>query len=188
MVQSRMSASPEPTAAIGAEALFRDHAQWVARYLMRLGFRGQDVEDIVQETFLVAHRRGGFVEGPARATTWLGAIASRVGMAHRRRARKAPVADPVSVERAPSSAADPLSGAIQAEALANTQRALDELPLERRALFVLFEIEGESCESLAAAFDVPVGTIYSRLHTARSEFLTHFRRLTADRRRARSAS
>lgn len=170
-----------------AEALFRRHAAWTARYVTQLGFRGQDVEDIVQETFLVAHRRGGFVEGPAKPTTWLAQIALRVGMAQRRSSRRAPVADEASVEQAPSSSADPLSGAMSNQALANTQRALDALPIEQRALFVLFEIEGESCDALAESFGVPVGTIYSRLHRARADFLAEYRRLTADQKR-RSAS
>jgi len=169
-----------------AEALFRRHAAWTARYVTQLGFRGQDVEDIVQETFLVAHRRGGFLEGPAKPTTWLAQIALRVGMAQRRSTRRAPVADE-HIERAPSSTADPLSGAMSSQALANTQRALDTLPMDQRALFVLFEIEGESCEALAQAFGVPIGTVYSRLHRARAEFLQEYRRLTADQK-TRSAS
>ena len=44
------------------------------------------------------------------------------------------------------------------------QRALDTVDVERRALFVLFEIEGESCDDIAAGLGIPVGTVYSRLH------------------------
>ena len=172
---------------VDAAGLFRRHAAWVAAYVTRLGFRGQDVDDIVQETFLVAHRRGGFREGPARPTTWLAEIALRVAMASRRAARRAPVADDSAIEAAPSQAADPLAGAMQAEALANVQRALDSMELERRALFVLFELEGESCESLALAFGIPVGTIYSRLHAARASFLSTYQRLTADPKRRGTA-
>ncbi len=169
---------------ISAETLFRQHATWVAKYLNRLGFRGQDVEDIVQDTFLVAHRRGGFRPGEARPTTWLAEIALRISMARRRAAWRAPVADPAVADSLPASSGDPLARAIDQEALSNVQRALDTLPIERRALFVLFELEGESCEALSSTFEVPIGTIYSRLHKARSEFLAAHRRLTDDRRRA----
>lgn len=169
-----------------AEALFRRHAAWTARYVTQLGFRGQDVEDIVQETFLVAHRRGGFQVGPAKPTTWLAQIALRVGMAQRRSKRRAPVADE-HIDEAPSSTADPLAGAMSNQALANTERALSALSIEQRALFVLFEIEGEGCDALAESFGVPIGTIYSRLHRARADFLAEYRRLTADQK-ARSAS
>lgn len=177
------ASTPGSGAAVGAEALYRAHATWVARYVTKLGFRGQDVEDIVQETFLVAHRRGGFREGPARATTWLAEIAFRVAMANRRKRRESPLADDTVVDALPGRNADPHDGAASAESLANVQRALDTLDLERRALFVMFELEGESCEALAAAFDVPVGTIYSRLHAARASFLEAYGRLTRDPRR-----
>jgi RNA polymerase sigma-70 factor (ECF subfamily) len=39
-----------------------------------------------------------------------------------------------------------------------------------RACFILFELEGESCESIAAGLNVPVGTVHSRLHAARRAF------------------
>lgn len=180
------SHAPAPSAPTDAETLFRAHAGWVARYVTKLGFRGADVDDIVQETFLVAHRRGGFLEGPARATTWLAEIALRVGMASRRARQRAPVADETAIDAAPSDRSDPLTDAMHSEALHNVQRALDSLELERRALFVLFELEGESCESLAAAFEVPIGTIYSRLHAARSEFLAAYGRLSGDKPRKRT--
>jgi RNA polymerase sigma-70 factor (ECF subfamily) len=177
-------AAGEIAATTDAETLFRQYAPWVARYVRRLGFRrDEDVEDIVQETFLVAHRRGGFREGPARATTWLAEIALRVGMASRRTHRRLPIPDEDAIDAAPSTGSDPLAGAIHAETLANVQRALDSLEIERRALFVLFELEGESCDALATAFDVPIGTIYSRLHAARGEFLETYRRLSGEQAR-----
>lgn len=175
-----MGGSSEEPASLDAEALFRRHAAWTARYVNRLGFRGQDVEDIVQETFLVAHKRGGFREGTAQPTTWLAEIALRVGMAHRRSQRKVPILDDRAIDLATSKGQDPQAGTLTQEALALTQRALDAMPMERRALFVLFEIEGEGCDALAAAFGVPIGTIYSRLHTARAEFLAEYQRLTRD--------
>ncbi|MBK7585774.1 MAG: sigma-70 family RNA polymerase sigma factor [Myxococcales bacterium] len=180
-----MGVSSEDPASIDAEALFRRHAEWAARYVTQLGFRGQDVEDIVQETFLVVHKKGGFRPGAAKPTTWLAEIAMRVGMAHRRSLRRAPISDEAVVERAPGSTADPLANTINTEALANTQRALDTLSLEQRALFVLFELEGEGCDALAVTFGVPIGTIYSRLHRARAEFLTEYRRLSSDKKNQR---
>jgi RNA polymerase sigma-70 factor (ECF subfamily) len=143
-------------------------------------------EDIVQETFLVAHRRGGFRQGEARPTTWLAEIALRLAMASRRARKRAPIADPDAIEAAPSSGSDPLSGAISAQTLTHVQRALDALDTERRALFVLFELEGESCDALAVAFGVPIGTIYSRLHAARAEFLAAYRRQSGEPAKGRT--
>lgn len=175
---------------IDVESLFRHHAAWLARYVTHLGFRGQDVEDIVQETFLVAHRHGGFREGEARPTTWLAEIALRISMAKRRYLQRLPVAEPALVDALTFKGADPHRQAVQGQRLSHVQAALDSLKLEQRALFVLFEIEGESCETLATAFRVPIGTIYSRLHAARRDFLAAYNRLSGERippRRVRRA-
>jgi RNA polymerase sigma-70 factor (ECF subfamily) len=60
--------------------------------------------------------------------------------------------------------------------LQRVQAVLEDLSLEQRAAFVLHDIEGESCERIAAMWNVPVGTIYSRLHHARKRFLEAYGR------------
>src|SRR5258708_35243298 len=59
----------QTTETIGAEALFRAHASFVAGFLVRLGVRPADLDDLMQEVFVVAHRRGGLQPGPARPPT-----------------------------------------------------------------------------------------------------------------------
>jgi RNA polymerase sigma-70 factor (ECF subfamily) len=156
--------------AIQAEALFRAHAPFVAGFLHRLGVPSADVDDVLQEVFLVAHRKGGFVPGAGQPRTWLAAIAVRLARSsHRSRARHREDAD----ERALDSAAgqgSPEEALDQRGALSRVQRALDTLDLDHRAAFVLYEIEGESCERIASSLGVPVGTVYSRLHYARRRF------------------
>jgi len=61
---------PAPGAAVGsehfsAEVLFREHGKYVARLLWQLGLAEQDIDDAVQDVFMVAHRRGGFLAGTA---------------------------------------------------------------------------------------------------------------------------
>jgi RNA polymerase sigma-70 factor (ECF subfamily) len=65
-------------------------------------------------------------------------------------------------------------------ALRRVQQVLDTLTLEERATFVLYEIEGLSCDAIAAAFEIPVGTVYSRLHNARKRFIEAHARLTSE--------
>jgi RNA polymerase sigma-70 factor (ECF subfamily) len=77
-----------PGGSIGTEELFRRHAQFVARFAVRLGVQSQDVDDIVQEVFIVAHRNGGYVEGPARPTTWLAKITFGVVSSRKRTQRR----------------------------------------------------------------------------------------------------
>lgn len=165
---------------LGAEALFRAHAGFVASFLRRIGIASADVDDLVQEVFLIAHRKGGFTVGSANPKGWLGAIARRVASTSRRsqrRRREDPATDLEGVHGPSADAARVIEGRA---ALCRVQQALDTLSLDDRAAFVLFELEGLSCEEIAAAFAIPIGTTYSRLHNARKRFVEAHARLERD--------
>lgn len=167
---------------MGADTLFRSHAAFVASFLARLGIA--EVEDAVQEVFLIAHRRGGFVEAAARPTTWLAEIALRVAQTSRRTAgRRSVVLDPTVVEHTVELAPTPEDAASTRQSLERVQQALESLELEDRALFVLFELQGESCESIGKGLGIPIGTVYSRLFTARSAFQKAHERVSRSQRR-----
>jgi len=158
--------------AIGADALFRAHATFVAAFVTRLGATKAEVDDLVQEVFIVAHTKGGYQPGPAQPRTWLAAIALRVTRARQRSsARRREDPSSSAFDSMTAAGKDPGEALEVAESLGRVQRALDTLDIEHRAAFILYEIEGESCQEIAAALEVPVGTIYSRLHTARRRFL-----------------
>ena len=160
---------------LDAGALYRAHAPFVAGFLMRLGVERMSVEDLVHEVFVVAHQQGGYSPGPARPTTWLAAIAARIAANHRRaRSVRQSVLREGNDDVESLTPNDPETSASQREQLARVQRCLDALPDDQRAVFVLFEVEGEDCASIAHAFNIPVGTVYSRLHTARKAFLQAF--------------
>lgn len=172
-----------PPRRLSAEALFRAHAEFVAAFLSRLGVAQADVDDLVQEVFLVVHRKGGFELGPAQPRSWLAAIAVRVASTRRRSLarRREQLGDEAFevMPGAPSGVPEAQLGARQS--LARVQRALDMMDVEHRGVFVLYELEGESCASIAKAFEVPLGTVYSRLHTARRRFSeAHARLVDAD--------
>jgi len=163
---------PEPKGErTAAGALFRVHAVFVAKFLRHLGVPIRDVDDLVQEVFMTVHRKGGYVRGPAQPRTWLAAIAVRHAKNNSRALRRGELfstrlgKEPLLLPSDPSEEAEVRLG------IERVQQALEELPLEQRAAFVLFELEGESCESIAASWEVPVGTIYSRLHHARRAFM-----------------
>ena len=166
---------------LDAAALYRAHAGFVARFLLRLGAHGQDVPDLLQEVFLVAHRRGGFTMGRAKPTTWLAEISFRVFSDRRKKTRrKLEDADIETVTVAPSNQSSPSERAEKRQALARVQSALDTLSPEKRTVFILYELEGESCDSIAAGLGIPVGTVYSRLHSARRDFARAHDRLVED--------
>lgn len=170
---------------LGAETLFRRHAEFVANFLHRLGVPTLEVDDLVQEVFLVAHRRDGFVEcGAARPTTWLAEIALRVASVNRRRKRRSKEdPDDVLIDRVKSNDASAVKVVETNEAMRRVQTALDSLDEEKRAAFILYELEGESCAAIAAGLGIPVGTVYSRLHKARKEFMKAHERLLKRERR-----
>lgn len=170
-----------PANHLDADKLYRAHAEFVARFLLRLGANGQDVPDLLQEVFLVAHRRGGFIPGRAKPTTWLAEISFRVLSDRRKKLRRRlEDADTEHVAIAPSKRGTPDDSAQQRQALARVQQALDLLTPEKRAVFVLFELEGETCEAIATGLGIPVGTVYSRLHSARKDFTKAHTRIAAE--------
>jgi RNA polymerase sigma-70 factor, ECF subfamily len=125
----------------------------------------------VQETFLVAHRNGGYRPGPATPTTWLAAIALRVGTSRRRALqRKRAREDLGGAAMTGASELDPEQASVQRAMLQRVQLALDRLDHDKRVVFILFELEGEDCAAIAASLDVPIGTVHSRLHHARKAF------------------
>jgi RNA polymerase sigma-70 factor (ECF subfamily) len=178
-----LAENAELAVAQNAASLFRAHAAFVASFLFRLGLEPAEIDDAVQEVFLIAHRQGGYQPGPAQPRTWLAAIAIRVAMKaktrHRRvrRDRKL-LHDLIDILR-PSEDV-PFE---DVEARQMVQRILDQMDPERRAVLILFELEGEPCDSIAAALGVEVGTVYSRLHRARQEFQRACSRLEMRRSR-----
>lgn len=162
---------------IDAGTLFRRHAAFVANFLARIGVPRTELEDIVQEVFTTAHRKGGYRPGVARPTTWLADLAMRANANRRRGQRRARVqSDMGPVERAVDPKARASEVVASREALDDVQAALATMDDDKRALFVLFEIEDEPCEAIAAVLEVPVGTVYSRLHAARKQFKKAYRR------------
>src|ERR1043166_4212655 len=80
MTAAAAANNAELAAAQNAASLFRAHAAFVASFLFRLGLEPNEIDDAVQEVFLIAHRQGGYQPGPAQPRTWLAAIAIRVAM------------------------------------------------------------------------------------------------------------
>ena len=148
-----------------------EHAEFVWLSLQRLGVRDADVEDLLQEVFLVVNKRLHSFDGSSRITTWLFGICLRVAAAHRRRAHRrheesvAQVPEPVA-----GGAGSPEQAAATREEEARLGAILDLMDLEKRAIFVMFEIDELGCEAIADMLSIPLGTVYSRLHAARKDF------------------
>lgn len=121
---------------------------------------------------MIVHRHGGYVPGPAKPTTWLAQIALRVAATQRRRRRRRTALEqgPGGREVSDRAVAGPDRTHEDRRALERVQAAIDALDESKRIAFVLFELEGESCDAIAQALAIPLGTLYSRLHAARRQF------------------
>ena len=127
---------------------------------------GGDAEDVAQETFLRAFKRLPEFRGTGPFSAWLFSITVRLCLDRRRRSpwtREGPET------AAPIAAALP-SHASDTQILIET--LLDQLSPALRAALVLREIEGFEYEEIAAALQIPVGTVRSRLSAARAKFRT----------------
>lgn len=156
-----------PPSSPSFDDVFRTHAPFVWRALRRLGVREADVDDVCQEVFVVVHRKLREFEGRSSLKTWIYGICVRTASAHRRLARHREVpSEEVPEEGRPSTPDEKLA---RHRALAVLDRALADLDDDKRAVFVLYEIEELTMAEVADAIGCPLQTAYSRLHAARDK-------------------
>lgn len=175
-------------ASISFSEIYDEHFRFVWRSLRRLGVSESDVADAVQDVFLVVHRRLGEFEGRSKVSTWLYGIAFRVARDRRRLAHvRRQVDDEAAIEESADDRVDVAAEAERKQGMERLEALLDELPIEQRAVFTLFELEAMSGDAIAEALDIPLGTVYSRLRIARDQFRKSVARIQA-RERFRSAT
>ena len=162
--------------------VFERTAPFVWRALRRLGVREADVPDVCQEVFVVVHRRLGDFDGSSALRTWIYGICLRTASQYRRRA---PQLREVSEEDAREQAVLP-----DQEDVLERRRARDRLDAalltldeDKRAVFVLYELEELPMKEVAAVLGCPLQTAYSRLHGARREVEEAFRALSKPRQK-----
>jgi len=157
-------------------ALVEENSEFVWRSLRRLGVRPADVDDAVQEVYVVAARRLGDIEA-GRERSFLFGIATRVASTRRRTARRRPEDGEVGLTEKPSDAPGPeeLSELRQARPL--LQEILDSMSDDFRSVFILAELEELSTREIAEMLGIPQGTASSRLRSARETFHSAVRRL-----------
>jgi RNA polymerase sigma-70 factor (ECF subfamily) len=169
--------SPAESAAPGLvfADVYKEYFAFVWRSARGLGVRPAALDDVVQEIFVVVHRR--LPEFAARSSmrTWLSGIVLNVVRHHRRSvSRKSPhelsTETPADPEALRASGADPYEAAALAEGTRVLQRLLDELDEEKREVLVLAELEEMPVPEIAEALGLKLNTAYSRLRLAREEF------------------
>ncbi len=138
----------------------------LARWLMR---DEQEAEDMVQEAYLRALKSfAGFHGTDGRG--WLLAIVRNTCYSRLRRQRAHGVGTPFveEIHGATDGTTTPAALLMQKEERQSVQQAMEELPVEYREVIVLRELEGLAYKEIAAALDISIGTVMSRLARGRA--------------------
>lgn len=178
------SGATEPVAGDAGSVLafgtiYDEYFRAVWRTLRRLGVAPAELDDAVQEVFIVVHRRLASFDGRS-LRGWLYAIAVRVASDHRRGAahrRTVPLSETL-VDGAP----DPARTSELGESVRVLHALLAELDEAKRTVFVLGELEELSVPEIAEALGENPNTIYARLRSARAKFDAAYRRHSARER------
>lgn len=149
-------------------SFYGEHVEFVRRVVARLSGPTGDIDDAVQEVFLVALRKRTSFAGRAAPSTWLYAIAQRVVMAVRRRARVRRLFG-LDLGAAHRPTETPQQIFEHREASERLYRLLEGISDKKRTVFVLAELEGLPGEEIARIVGCPVKTVWTRLHHARRE-------------------
>jgi RNA polymerase sigma-70 factor (ECF subfamily) len=148
--------------------LFETNVAFVWRTLGSKGVRAHDIEDAIQEVFLVAHRRmDDWDWSHVSARSWLYGIALKTAANQRRRDGREERA--VLAEHATPVVTDPVSSIDRQRMITQVNAALEAMEPDRREVFTLFEIEKLTMKEIAAAIGCPLQTAYARLYAARRD-------------------
>lgn len=161
------------------EEIYRREFDYVARSLRRLGAEPRDEKDLCHEVLLAVHQKLHTWDRSRPLRPWLFGFAFRAvselrGRAHRR--REVPGTELTELP----GASDPQAHAEASQARRLVLEALDTLPAERRAAFIMHDLDGASAPEIAEALNAPLNTIYSRLRIARTEVTTALRSRLAE--------
>jgi RNA polymerase sigma-70 factor (ECF subfamily) len=154
------------------------HERMVFNLATRLLGDAEEAKDLSQETFLQVYRTIHRFEGRSSLKTWIYRIV--VNQCHnrqrwwrrRRKAQSRPLDDLTACEEAQLSSQaggvqGPFEDVARREQARRVQAALSALSFDQRSILILREVEGLSCEEIATALTVPVGTVKSRLARGR---------------------
>lgn len=160
-------------------AIFRSECSYVFHSLRRLGVHERDIEDVAHDVFLAIHKKLDDYDPARPLRPWIFAFAFRFAsdyrkLARHRREKLSDRDDPAD----PPDSTQSLDERIDAERSRKlVLEGLEALDLEKRAVFVMHEIDGNPVPAVATALGIPLNTAYSRLRLAREQFATAIKRL-----------
>ncbi len=157
--------------AVAFEEIYRAYFDEVYRWTRALGGPDAERDDLVQDVFLIVHRRLPEFDGKNLAG-WLYQITRhRVRDFRRLRWFRLLLSRGQVEENLVSPAIGPEAALGHKERAAVLARWLAKLPEAQRVAFVLFEIEGYSGEEISRLQGAPLNTVWARIHKAREKLV-----------------
>lgn len=160
----------EEEAFTGLVGLYEQRLRAYARAMIH---HDQDAEDLTQEALIRIYRALPYFQRQASFATWAFRILARLCLDHLRQGKRRPRCEawpePGDEGRLPlSSAPDPEAAALRSEFRARVRAALAGLPDEQRTVVVLHDVCSFKYREIADIARCSIGTVKSRLFTART--------------------
>lgn len=151
--------------------LFDRHHEAVRSVAVHAGVR-DDADDVVQDTFLRLAATAARYDGRPSARPWILATAWRVAADRRRSVlRWVRALAGLVHQKSPATERTPEDARVEAERWEAFIARVSALPEKMRAAYVLVEVHELTCEEAAAALEIPIATVWTRLHHARKRML-----------------
>lgn len=157
------------------DSLYHSEFGPVRAFLYRLGARGDDLTDLIHDTFVTALRRWSSYDSSRPARPWFLGIAFRVYSDFRAKHRHQRERSQTPPEVAVASTAEQQLDAKRQRTL--IERAMEQLEPTQRAVLVLHHFDGLAPAEISTVMKVPTATTYTRLRTAREALTQAVRRL-----------
>ena len=174
-----LESAAAPTGMIGAvldfDAVYEEQVEFVWRAARRMGVCATDADDVVQDVFVIVHRRLAEFEGRAQLKTWVFKILVHVvrhyWRTHQRKPGNRAGEDVTTLQTLMADhESGPAASLERVEALRILDRLLAALDEDKREVFVLAEIEQMTAAEIADIVDANANTVASRLRAARQDF------------------
>jgi RNA polymerase sigma-70 factor (ECF subfamily) len=152
--------------------IYRTYFGFVWSCTRRLGVTEAEIDDVVQEVFIVINGRLSTLQQPESLRSWVYGIVRRTVSTHRR-AKRAKVVHTAEYVAQPEmqypQMPSPQQLAEQSDQVRLLWSLLDKIDPAKREVFVLAELDEMTAPEIASAIEVPLNTVYSRLRAARQE-------------------
>ena len=170
-VRSRLPSAPPESDCLEA---FQRELDYLFMTLQRMGAGPAEIDDLLQEIFVVLYRRWPTLDATRPLRPWLFGVTFRVLRASRRRHAREVLGGELEVEDA---GANPEESVQDRESLNMLSVALDRIPPARRSVLVMHDLEGIDIADIALQLSMSRIGVYTRLYKGRRELASALRRL-----------